>query len=953
MPHSTRSSTTATPCSASQPGIGVRRPVASTIRRRAVDEAVVDADAACVGPRGRGFDEQARGPPAAQHPDLGASLDRLPQHRLERGAPGRDGDEVGSSPGCRTPAGTVAGRVARPAPARGTAASRRSSSTSGASAARMARHRARNVCEWPACGGGPPRRAARRFAERIGRHLGRCTRPRRRGRPRARGRRPPPCQRQGRHEPGHAAATTTTSASSPASRSIARRRGRRRVTPAPTRRGGRRRGGGRAGCTCPARWAASSAATSTRATAMPGPVPVAARTSPPGPTTLARPTKSSEPNVPGLVRRHPHDLVVERPGLVEQVEAPRPAVVLEPRRPGSVRLAGQADRQATISAPSSASVRAASAKPLSQQISRPRRPTGVSKAAKRVAGAVGRALGQRLVHLAVGAEHLAPAHARPRRCSARRRPPRRTRRTRRGRRPGRPGGGSRARRDRGRAAASATPCRSATYPPMAASGSTTRSSRSARAWSSSAPMRANPASTSRSNGAATAPMAITAPAPPAQPPGRGPPPDRGGTRSRPLAVGPDQRHAASRHEAAARRRGGRGDVRGVGRVAGRDQREAREAGEPVGQSDARRAGDRGHVELGAAAARLGQHGQRPDDPRHRHVLRGPHAGPHGGTGEGSRQPPEVSCRAHRSCCPTGGPAYPGRHPPPRSATTLTRVAGPTTAAGHGPVGAAQHRHRQGGRHADLRVAAENRHAVALGRRRHAADDAAGERPGRARPARRSVPTGAAPMAARSFTLTSTEHHPAHHGSRSTMVGRMASVTTTTSVPGHRGAVVADEARAARAQVAQHVADRPLGRAPGPPARRWASACATCGRPASVGRAHRLPAEAGEERLLAGLDDGVEPQRPLGLGPGARRPDQRRPGARRARRAPRRAGSRSTSPGRRSPGADPAPGGPRRRPCPRASGRPARSSRGRRRGRRRRPPRTAPWSSTNARRRSAR
>jgi hypothetical protein len=46
------------------------------------------------------------------------------------------------------------------------------------------------------------------------------------------------------------------------------------------------------------------------------------------------------------------------------------------------------------------------------------------------------------------------------------------------------------------------------------------------------------------------------------------------------------------------------------------------------------------------------------------------------------------------------------------------------------------------------------------------------------------------------------------------------------------------------------------------------------------RAPRLPAEAGEEPLLVGLDHRVEPQRPLGLGPGAGGPDERGAGPRR-------------------------------------------------------------------------
>ena len=47
----------------------------------------------------------------------------------------------------------------------------------------------------------------------------------------------------------------------------------------------------------------------------------------------------------------------------------------------------------------------------------------------------------------------------------------------------------------------------------------------------------------------------------------------------------------------------------------------------------------------------------------------------------------------------------------------------------------------------------------------------------------SSPTGTAPIAARSFTLTSTEHQPAHSGSRSTSDGTIASQAATRSLPG--------------------------------------------------------------------------------------------------------------------------------------------------------------------------
>ena len=67
---------------------------------------------------------------------------------------------------------------------------------------------------------------------------------------------------------------------------------------------------------------------------------------------------------------------------------------------------------------------------------------------------------------------------------------------------------------------------------------------------------------------------------------------------------------------------------------------------------------------------------------------------------------------------------------------------------------------------------------------------------RGRRRRRAAPTGAAPIAARSLTLTSTPHQPAHSGSRSTIDGQDRVARRDEVAARHRGAVVADvQARA--------------------------------------------------------------------------------------------------------------------------------------------------------------
>ena len=142
------------------------------------------------------------------------------------------------------------------------------------------------------------------------------------------------------------------------------------------------------------------------------------------------------------------------------------------------------------------------------------------------------------------------------------------------------------------------------------------------------------------------------------------------------------------------------------------------------------------------------------------------------------------------------------------------------------------------------------------------------------PSASSSPVGVAPIAARSLRLTNTEHQPAHSGSRSTIDGMIASQAATTSVPGQRDAVVADEARHA-GDPAQQRAERGLGRAGqrGDPADRPPHQHVAV--PGDGHRPHALPAEPGEQPLGAGLHGRLEPQRALGLGPRAGRAHQRR------------------------------------------------------------------------------
>ena len=89
-----------------------------------------------------------------------------------------------------------------------------------------------------------------------------------------------------------------------------------------------------------------------------------ASTLPSGSTTFAWPGKRSRPKLADLVGRHPHDLVLDRARLVEQVEVADLDVAAE-RAAGCSRHTGQAAIEAMISAPSSDSSRAASGKTLS------------------------------------------------------------------------------------------------------------------------------------------------------------------------------------------------------------------------------------------------------------------------------------------------------------------------------------------------------------------------------------------------------------------------------------------------------------------------------------------------------------------------------------------------------------------------------------------------------------
>ena len=116
---------------------------------------------------------------------------------------------------------------------------------------------------------------------------------------------------------------------------------------------------------------------------------------------------------------------------------------------------------------------------------------------------------------------------------------------------------------------------------------------------------------------------------------------------------------------------------------------------------------------------------------------------------------------------SAGPSSPGRPPPPGTGLAAR------------PSAVTDER----GGHAELGVAAEHRHAVGARRPRAGRRGPGGRTTRRGRRRRRAGPPGAAPIAARSLTLTSTAHQPAHSGSRSTIAGRIASHAATRSLPG--------------------------------------------------------------------------------------------------------------------------------------------------------------------------
>ncbi len=204
MPHSTRSSTISTPCSASHPGIGVRRPVASTTSRRAVTSPSSTPTPRARGPVAVGSTSRpaARRPPSIRISGRRSTARRSTDSNVVRRAATATRS---SSPGCPTPAGTVDGTRGR----------QRQLGAPGLS--QVVEHVGGFGGEdGPAPGeervrvaglrGGAPGGAARRFAQRVGRD--RCRAPGPDG--------PvglehedvdsPACERQGGHEPGHAAA---------------------------------------------------------------------------------------------------------------------------------------------------------------------------------------------------------------------------------------------------------------------------------------------------------------------------------------------------------------------------------------------------------------------------------------------------------------------------------------------------------------------------------------------------------------------------------------------------------------------------------------------------------------------------------------------------------------------------------------------------------------------------
>ena len=150
------------------------------------------------------------------------------------------------------------------------------------------------------------------------------------------------------------------------------------------------------------------------------------------------------------------------------------------------------------------------------------------------------------------------------------------------------------------------------------------------------------------------------------------------------------------------------------------------------------------------------------------------------------------------------------------------------------------------------------------------------RPGRRRAS--SSPTGSAPIAARSLTLTRTAHQPAQSGSRSTIDGRIASqaaIRSRARAPGRRRR---RRSRAAGRQLAQQVAERgSWSRRPGPRSGRSASASARAGVPGDGRAAARRcqPSRAEHALVARPARSASKRSAPAALGVGAGRPHQGR------------------------------------------------------------------------------
>ena len=241
------------------------------------------------------------------------------------------------------------------------------------------------------------------------------------------------------------------------------------------------------------------------------------------------------------------------------------------------------------------------------------------------------------------------------------------------------------------------------------------------------------------------------------------------------------------------------------RRAGQQEREAREAGQPVAERRHRRApGAASRSTVDAEPVGLEQHRQRADQPGHAHVLGRDRAHRLAASSASSRTSP--ASRSPRSSN-DGKNRKSGRIAPSRQQPSTSTCPAAACGGRQHALGAADAERRQRRRPvAAGQVAADDRDVVAAGGPAHAPQDLPGQRPRARRPCRAARP-GAAPMAARSLTLARTAAMPAPYGSAATNAGRIASPPTTTEPAPSGSTAPSSPGPGVPVAAAEHVGDQ--------------------------------------------------------------------------------------------------------------------------------------------------